>query len=315
MRSRCNIFASSLLFFLIGIILAFIICIWFVDGSLDIQRSQLQHHDKTLLKNISIGNVDVLILIFSRPQSSNLRQTIRGTWVSDLTHKTAYKFLISIENISSKSDLQQEIHQYNDIVLLHKQSFLSSQQLLVSLKWAVKNFNFKYILKCNDATYVSVHKLLKEIKTLPAESLIWGYFIGNQNVTRDGPKAEREWNLCLTYLPYPGGGGYIISHNLVDYVIKFAYLLKHMDHEDIALGVWLSPLRHITRYHDIRFNTDITSRGCLNHYLISHPETIDSMRTKYKNLHEKGHICEMEEEIIKPYYYNWTVPVEFCCLT
>lgn len=313
-----RVITLSLIFFYLGFLFSFIIFLYFNDDSLALHdrtdRKLLQQKLRNNLLAVTKRHVDVLILIFSLPHSLDVRQAVRETWISDLTQDTAYMFVISIEH--DFLSLEDEIYRYNDILLLNEKSlFLSSQQLLLSFKWAVTNVSFKYLLKCNDVSFISVRKLLNEIKNFPAEGFLWGYFIGNQNVTRDGLKAEPHWNLCTTYLPYPAGGGYLLSRDLVGHIKHFAPLLKHMDNEDIAIGAWLSPLKHIQHYHEIKFNTDVISRGCLNQYLISHPETVDSMKNKYHNLHEKGHICENEEEIIKSYNYNWTAPVTSCCLT
>lgn len=41
--------------------------------------------------------------------------------------------------------------------------------------------------------------------------------------------------------------------------------------EDVSVGIWLAPLR-IERRHDRRFDTEWRSRGCLNHYVITHKQ-------------------------------------------
>ena len=76
-----------------------------------------------------------------------------------------------------------------------------------------------------------------------------------------------------TYLPYAQGGGYLISHDLVKFVvanvdrfqfynsevrIKRACFTTNRAHrllQDVSLGTWLAPLK-ITRQHDTRFDTE-----------------------------------------------------------
>jgi galactosylxylosylprotein 3-beta-galactosyltransferase len=226
-----------------------------------------------------------------------------------------YRFIINSETIDTP--LLNEIYHHNDIIVLQNTSiYLSSRQLLSAFNWAIKNAQFKYLLKCNDASYVSMRGIVGELKRniLPAGMAIWGYFVGNENVTRTGLKSERVWNQCVTYLPYAEGGGYVVSRDLVAMVTDLGPLLYHMDNEDIGLGTWVAPFKTVQRYHDKRFNTGTQSRGCMNNYLISHPVTTATMQTIHQRMNENnGQICDEEYEIISSYNYNWSAPVTSCC--
>ena len=256
-------------------------------------------------------SVDVLVLIFSHPHSIEQRQVVRETWLSDLRYlKTAaYLFVL---RISKHKPALLECEHYNDILFIDTPEY-NSKMLLSALNWSNVNINFQHLLKCNDHSYISVAKLISELRHLPNKRLLWGYFVGNQNVTRHGYKAEHKWNLCSSYLSYVQGGGYVLSKDLVTYIVHVGPYLDHMDNEDIGLGVWMSPLKDIKRHHDIRFNTGPLSRGCMNEYLITHPEMSKSMMSKHNLLKNKGYLCQNEIETIKSYHYNWTAPVTLCC--
>ncbi|XP_003384004.1 PREDICTED: beta-1,3-galactosyltransferase 6-like [Amphimedon queenslandica] len=256
-------------------------------------------------------SVDVLVLIFSHPHSIKQRQVVRETWLSDLRYLKTAAHLFVLKISKHKPSLL-ESEQYNDILFINTQQY-NSKMLLSALNWSAVNINFQHLLKCNDHSYISVAKLMPELRHLPNKRLLWGYFVGNQNVTRNGHKAEQKWNLCLSYLPYVQGGGYVLSKDLVTYIVHVGPYLDHTDNEDIGLGVWMSPLKDIKRHHDIRFNTGPSSRGCMNQYLITHPETSESMTNKHKLLKDKGYLCQNEIETIKSYHYNWTAPVTLCC--
>lgn len=280
-----------------------------------------QHDDVTLqirTPSCAGSTVNLFILIFSHPHSFKQRQVIRKTWLSHLQplSNTAYVFVLSIANSQNhKLSLLLESKRYNDILFIHQddtQSY-SSKMLLSAFSWSTTHINFQHLLKCNDQSYISVTKLILELKHVPKNNLVWGYFIGNQNVTRSGYKAEHKWNLCVSYLPYAEGGGYVLSKDLVAYIVRMSPYLEHTDHEDIGVGVWISPIKNIRRHHDIRFNTGPMSRGCMNEYLITHPETPDSMTNKHYLLKTNGYLCQNEIEMIKSYHYNWTTPVMSCC--
>ena len=264
-------------------------------------------------------NVLLMILIFSESDSSALRNAVRNTWLTRVKQSSdmSYAFMVGVSGLTPAAitALEAENKENKDMVLLPTTSLkpYHSQLLLHSLSWAVDNVNFKYLLKCNDQTYVTSTRLLVELQQQPKTGLVWGYFSGNEPVTREGDKAEATWNLCSTYLPYAQGGGYILSHDVVAMVTDLGPDLDYLNNEDIALGVWLSPFKHIRRVHDKRINSGPTSRGCLNAFLISHPESISSMSLKYDTVKKKMVICQKEVELTASYIYNWTVGVNNCC--
>lgn len=83
--------------------------------------------------------------------------------------------------------------------------------------------------------------------------------------------------------------------------------------EDISVGLWLSPLANINRRHDVRFNTEYRSRGCSNHYLVSHKQNPEDMIELYQNYLMTKNICTKEEIKHLSYEYNWDVAPSQCC--
>lgn len=59
------------------------------------------------------------------------------------------------------------------------------------------------------------------------KGLYWGYFDGRARVYLNGKWEEKDWFLCDTYLPYTLGGGYVISHSIVDYIARNADFLRY----------------------------------------------------------------------------------------
>lgn len=266
------------------------------------------------------NDVVLMILIFSEPGSGSLRNTVRGTWLNWVKRspgKTSYMFIVGVSGLTQAqvTILETENNEDKDMVLVPTSSLkpYNSQLLLHALEWAVNNIKFEFLLKCNDQSYITAKRMLMELPWQPESGLVWGYFSGNEPVTTEGVKTEPTWNLCSTYLPYAQGGGYVLSHDVVTMVTELAPHLDYLAHEDIALGVWLSPFKHINRIHDRKFNSGPASRGCHNSFLVSHPENILSMTQKYKAVKEKNVICREETELIATYLYNWTVKVNDCC--
>ncbi len=116
------------------------------------------------------------------------------------------------------------------------------------------------------------------------------------------------------YLPYALGGGYILSFDLVQYVADMADVARSYRAEDVTVGTWLAPL-DITRQHDVRFDTEYRSRGCLDSYFITHkksPLAMDELHSVFLASGGKR-ICSQEVVHIRPYVYNWDVLPTKCC--
>ena len=263
------------------------------------------------------GDVSLLILIYSTNEKAGekLREAIRNSWLTDISNHE-YRFVIPVGEaaVSVSSSLVLEQQQYEDLLFIAEAftPFVSSRQLMVGLEWAMTK-QFTLLLKVNHASFVDINNLLRVVVTVNSPYLLWGYFRGNEEIRRTGPHSEKEWNLCQTFLPFPEGGGYIVSRNVIEMITTLGPNLQHMDNDDGAIGVWTAPYDHIKRQHDTRFNTGLQSRGCNNKYLITHPETAESMVAKYDLLIAKNVSCESEEKIIGGYEYNWNVPMKQCC--
>lgn len=263
----------------------------------------------------------VFILILSSSENVERRKAIRETWLHKIQIRlpnVGYRFVIGNKNdqsLQEQVEKEQQLHQ--DVIWLENilENFnMLTAKVVESLQWVNKNIQTDFVLKCDDDSFVVVENLLETIREerLQHSKLYWGYFRGMASVKRSGKWAEYEWNLCDKYLPFAFGGGYILSSDLVHYIVNNLDYLKPYKNEDVTIGAWLSTL-DITRKHDNRFNTEFKSRGCSNTYLISHKETPDSMRDKHEHFTKTGNICSKEFNIFPGYLYNWNVLPSFCC--
>ena len=282
------------------------------------------------LKTQAVSNSSylLLVLIYSSPRATELRNSIRETWLSRHRQQDRYaaKFVIGARDLKPR-DVRQlacENKQFGDLLLLpdvygpiKAQEWSSSDKLLQSFRWAMNEVNFSYILKCTDSTFAILETILDELEQVERNDksdLLWAFFAGGVQAVKEGRLSENNWFLCSHYLPFPQGGGYIISWGLVSLIQTLDNDLQHYTHDDIALGVWLSPFKGINKRHDVRFDTGYYSRGCNNAYIITHRETPTSMMLKYSTLKETGSICKEEFLSRLSYMYNWTVPANRCCV-
>ena len=271
----------------------------------------------------------LLLLIDSSPRSTELRNTIRATWLSDHNKQDKYvhRFVVGTANLKpvDMHNLACENQEYGDLLLLDNiddpvksMDWSSSEKLIEAFLWALDNVVFTYVFKTNHATYVVLDPIVKELEEresrLPQNDLLWGFFAGGVQATKEGRLSEKNWLLCTHYLPFPQGGGYVMSHNLVSMLGMLSEDLQHYGHDDIALGVWLSPFNGIDKKHDVRFNTGYSSRGCNNAYLVTSRETSQSMFQRYSTFKKTGVVCQEEYSSRLSYVYNWTVSPNRCCM-
>uniref|UniRef100_A0A2P2I6G9 Hexosyltransferase n=1 Tax=Hirondellea gigas TaxID=1518452 RepID=A0A2P2I6G9_9CRUS len=263
--------------------------------------------------------VFLVILILTAPKNFELRNVIRQTWLTDEGPDTLHYFVIGTEGLSDEFNvtIQSEQRRFSDLLLLGniKDSYNTlSKKLLASLVYIHKNVQFRFLLKCDDDTYVQLHQLHYELKEVPyKQGVYWGFFDGRATPRRKGIWKEENWLLCDHYLPYALGGGYIISHDLVAFVARNSHYLQLYRSEDVSMGVWLAPIE-LHRIHDTKFDTEYRSRGCHNDYIVTHKQTPVSMRDKYNNLQTSGVMCKDLVQVRTSYNYNWNVLPSKCCV-
>ena len=264
----------------------------------------------------------LVVLVLSSVGGRERRDAIRETWMEgyrDLERKVLVKFSIGILGLSpSDSDaINTEQHTFNDLLLLpNLQESYSNLTLKVLYSFITldQNYDFSYLMKCDDDTFIILRTILRELleRHSQKKSYYWGFFDGRAHVKKQGKWSEKDWFLCDRYLPYALGGGYILSHDLVSRISSAADGLQLYNSEDVSVGVWLSPYE-AERRHDVRFDTEFVSRGCQNEYIVSHKQSVEDMRRKHRTLKTTGRLCEREYQTRMSYEYNWNVEPTKCC--
>lgn len=177
----------------------------------------------------------LVVIILSDPNNLERRDTIRQTWLS--SKRSEVKHIFSIGTVGLLSDqmltLQSEASKYDDLLLLPKlqDSYGTiTKKVLQSFSFVSDNYDFDFVLKCDDDSFVSIDQLIKELNgwqnKASKRELYWGFFNGRAQVKRSGPWKEMDWILCDYYLPYALGGGYILSRNLIKYIAINEDVLK-----------------------------------------------------------------------------------------
>ena len=139
-----------------------------------------------------------------------------------------------------------EAEVYRDLIVLNNVTDSRDtliQRTLQSFEYIIKrNYNFLYIFKCDNDTYVNLRIIAEKLRDRQKHRrFYWGEFLGATGILREGPYAEQKCSTCETYLPYAYGGGYLLSRDLVELVASNAAHLMIYNNEDVSLGAWLAP--------------------------------------------------------------------------
>ena len=229
-----------------------------VDSTSDtLQATQLPKSGST--SNIWFSTF-FFILVPTRPNGTDSRQLVRDTWFEGFqnSHDVALRFAMGNRTLSPDKKLEyiKENETYGDIIFIDAPEgtdALTNKTLSLFI-WAYRHVNYKYLMKCDDDTYVFITPLLAELKKRPTtENFYYGRIAPTNIPIRGKVKwADNDWDLGPYYIPFALGGGYIISHDLVALLSEQSPHLKWHVNEDTAVGAWLSAF-DIERRTDDRF--------------------------------------------------------------
>ncbi|ALC40405.1 beta3GalTII [Drosophila busckii] len=244
--------------------------------------------------------------------------------------KLKHFFAIGTQQMSAplRAELEREQNNHHDLLLLPRlqDNYANlTEKLLHSLDALTHHYEFSYLLKVDDDTYVKLDHLLNELVSYdrkllrqrasyrydPMPQLYWGYFNGRANIKTKGQWREPNYYLSKNYINYALGGGYVLSRKLCEHVANNSLLLSTYKSEDVSLGTWLAPLRHVYRWHDPRFDTAYMPSKCRAYHLVLHKRNQQLMHDLYA-----GKLCTHElpsQRALSSYYYDWSKPADKCC--
>lgn len=261
------------------IIFSFILGSMFTLNITPIDRTcMIQNTDKeyNIMKNSKLKNPDLIIIILSAPMNKEKREVIRDTWIKlyrpnkDRTDHEQFKlkhyFVVGKLGLNKHqlSQLDLEQLQHKDILLVPIYDHYKNLTTKVkrTFEWLDGQndygLDFKYVLKCDDDTFVNLKLFISELLTierlyLKSElqnalqlismkksdimtlnvqtndkmatgnnllNLHWGYFSGTSKIKTKGKWKENDWIVSDRYVPYALGGGYLLAKNLVRFISR-----------------------------------------------------------------------------------------------
>jgi len=139
------------------------------------------------------------------------------------------------------------------------------------MQWVTERYEFTHFMHADDDSFIRLDFLLPILYKQPTTKLYWGYIWDNNDqevfqknnmvkhrVTRPlrNPTAKSHMPFDQyaldTYPPFACGCGFVLTADLIDYLVKNAHLLKDYRLVDVAFGIYLYPIRDIQIVNDDR---------------------------------------------------------------
>lgn len=258
------------------------------------------------------GKVRLFIGVLSAPSNHRRRMAIRESWWQEpaiLSGEVAVRFFVA-HTEDQDEQMQNVLEQatFGDLEILNftDDYYKITRKTQRILEMTVFNTSAKYMLKCDDDSYVFVEKVLLELNHHDEEKepyLYMGTISSDANPIRD---QKNQWYMpsedfsAGKYPPFAHGPGYILSRPLVEKCLQMwadpeeSVHLPLLRLEDISVAVWVDHLHQshnvsVTYRHDNRF----LIVGCEEHCLVGHyisAERMSCIWGRYST-QQKGYCC------------------------
>ncbi|CAI0379516.1 unnamed protein product [Linum tenue] len=246
---------------------------------------------------VVLGQVELFIGILSAGNHFSERMAIRKTWMQHNLIKSSNvvaRFFVALTGRKEiNAQLKKEAEYFGDIVIV---PYMDNYDLVVLktvaiCEYGVQNLAAKFIMKCDDDTFVRVDAVMKEAKKVVGNKSL---YVGNINYyhkpLRDGKWAVtyKEWPEEV-YPPYANGPGYIVSSDIAEFVVS--EFEQHKLREDVSMGMWVEKFnssKPVEYVHSLKF----CQFGCIDDYYTSHYQSPRQMICLWEKLHQgKAQCC------------------------
>jgi len=223
-------------------------------------------HPHVLVDKVTLDckrHYKVVVLVTSYAKHFERREWIRKAWGNQTfwnkTHEN-WQVIFNVGAVESEvketyKKLMVESQKYGDLLVLdipedfHK----LSQKVMAALFWVYTTFSFEFVFKTDDDVFIHIHRLLLKLNTTWSDEHFIGHAMRGQpperNKGRYGVSLE-EWP-GKYYDPYCSGGGYVLSHYIIEHMIPHFNWETPLKIDDAYIG-HLVTLAGGKVYHDHR---------------------------------------------------------------
>ncbi|XP_021833075.1 hydroxyproline O-galactosyltransferase GALT6-like isoform X2 [Prunus avium] len=149
----------------------------------------------------------------------------------------------------------------------------------------------KYIMKCDDDTFVRVDAVLKEAWKVHGHRSL---YIGNINYHHK-PLRHGKWAVTYEEWPeedypsYANGPGYVLSSDIAKFIVSDfeKHKLRLFKMEDVSMGMWVEQFNNskpVEYVHSLKF----CQFGCIDDYYTAHYQSPRQMICMWDKLQHQG---------------------------
>ncbi|KAA8533041.1 hypothetical protein F0562_032841 [Nyssa sinensis] len=250
------------------------------------------------------GPVELFIGILSAGNHFAERMAVRKSWMQHRSIKSldvVTRFFVALHGrMEVNIELLKEAEFFGDIVMV---PYMDNYDLVVLktvaiCEYGVRTVAAKYIMKCDDDTFVRIDAVIKEVKTVRN---VGSFYVGNMNYYHK-PLRHGKWAVTYEewpeeeYPPYANGPGYVVSSDIAHYIVtEFEkHNLRLFKMEDVSMGMWVEQFNS-SKPVEYLHSTKFCQFGCIEDYFTAHYQSPRQMICLWDKLqlHGKPHCCNM----------------------
>lgn len=268
-----------------------------------------------LEKNHDLPTASLVVGIMSAPSHFAERDAVRSSWLQFLSltdpklnqlsieekQSMVVRFIIGDTDSSNvESALQTESLSHRDIIRVPVLESYFNLTLKTGefFKWASASYDFKWIMKCDDDSFVRIDLILQDLLARNTERLYMGKIWTGTPVDRR-IDSHTPWK---QHHPFAAGAGYILSNDLINFIVTNYDNLYKFPLEDVAVGSWISGIR-VNYVDHPHFHS--LPEGCDRDMLVQNPADIKVMKQTFFNA-VKGIPCHAKPDPFDPKTKNIT---------
>ncbi|XP_038973250.1 hydroxyproline O-galactosyltransferase GALT6-like [Phoenix dactylifera] len=248
------------------------------------------------------GPVELFIGILSAGNHFAERMAVRKSWMSAIRKSSnmVARFFVALNGRRDVNmELKKEAEFFRDIVIV---PYMDSYDLVVLKTVAICHYGVhavsaKYIMKCDDDTFIRVNAVMDVVKKIPSGRSL---YMGNINYHHK-PLRKGKWAVTYEewpeedYPPYANGPGYVVSSDISSFIVSEfeKQKLRLFKMEDVSMGMWVEKFnmtRPVEYVHDLKF----CQFGCIDNYYTAHYQSPRQMICMWDKLQTgKPQCCNM----------------------
>ncbi|KFK44626.1 hypothetical protein AALP_AA1G283100 [Arabis alpina] len=241
--------------------------------------------------------VELFIGILSAGNHFAERMAVRKSWMQQKlvkSSKVVARFFVALHARKEVNvDLKKEAEYFGDIVIV---PYMDHYDLVVLktvaiCEYGVSTVGAKYIMKCDDDTFVRVDAVIQEAEKVKGRESL---YIGNINFYHK-PLRTGKWAVTYEewpeeyYPPYANGPGYILSYDIAKFIVDDfeQQKLRLFKMEDVSMGMWVEKFnetRPVAVIHSLKF----CQFGCIEDYFTAHYQSPRQMICMWDKLQRLG---------------------------